>query len=404
MKIGFDISQTGRLKAGCGYFADGLIRQLAETDRKNRYLLYPAVGDLFWDPDCAKSTFFTDRPNFERAKAPASFERSRAFWRNPPADFEHQLGSPDVFHANNFFCPKLKTARLVYTLYDLGYLEEPAWTTEANRAGCFQGTFNASLRADRIVAISEYSRSHFLRVFPHYPEDRIGVVYPGSRFETRSSLPRPARLGQLKPDNFWLSVATLEPRKNHRRLIEAYSRVRAETGSALPLVLAGGRGWLMEDFEKTLAGLKAGTDVILTGYVNDSELQWLYENCFAFVYPSLFEGFGLPVLEAMSLGAAVISSNTSSLPEIVGSAGVLVNPCDVEEIAAAMRRLTAGDGCREALRALAPSRARLFSWRSAARQVLELYQELARPAGAAAGPADRSPQSGQLKTAGYCKE
>jgi glycosyltransferase involved in cell wall biosynthesis len=404
MTIGFDVSQTGRSKAGCGYFADGLIRQLAEVDRENRYVLYPAVGDMFWDADCAKSTFSSGRPNFRRTRAPASFESSQAFWRYPQADFEQQLGSPDIYHANNFFCPELKTARLVYTLYDLGYLEEPAWTTEANRAGCFRGAFNASLRADRIVAISEYSRRHFLRVFPHYPEERMRVVYPGSRFETRSGSPRPKGLCRLAPEKFWLSVATLEPRKNHRRLIEAYSRVKAETGSALPLVLAGGRGWLMNDFEKTLADLKAGADVILTGYVNDSELQWLYENCFAFVYPSLFEGFGFPVLEAMSMGAAVISSNTSSLPEIVGSAGVLVNPRDAEEIAAAMKRLTVEDGWRGALKGLAPQRARLFSWQSAARQVLELYAELARPAGAAAGPPGCSPRFGQFKSAGRSGE
>jgi glycosyltransferase involved in cell wall biosynthesis len=149
----------------------------------------------------------------------------------------------------------------------------------------------------------------------------------------------------------------------------------------------------MEDFEKTLSGLGAASDVILAGYVSDSELQWLYENCFAFVYSSLFEGFGLPVLEAMSLGAAVITSNTSSLPEIVGSAGLLVNPYDVEEIIAAMERLTADEGCREALKDLAPQRARLFSWQSAAKQVLDLYEELAQPTGATNSTPGCSPQS-----------
>jgi len=379
MTIGFDVSQTGRLKAGCGYFADGLIRELARVGQDNQYILYPAVGDVFWDPDCATSTFSSSQPNFRCARAPASFENSKAFWRDPPADFERQLGAPDIFHANNFFCPELKSVRLMYTLYDLGFLEEPAWTTEANALGCFQGAFNASLRADRIIAISEFSRNHFLRTFPHYPEDRIAVVYPGSRFETRSNPPRPARLSHLKPDSFWLSVATLEPRKNHQRLIDAYARLSAEGGPMFPLVLAGGRGWLMEGVEKKLASLNVGTDVVLLGYVDDLELQWLYENCFAFVYPSLFEGFGLPVLESLSLGAAVIASETSSLPEIVGSAGILVNPYESEEIAAAMRRLMAEDGCREAYRALGPARARLFSWQSAASQVLDLYEELAGP-------------------------
>jgi len=381
MTIGFDVSQTGRLKAGCGYFADGLIRELARVGHKNQYVLYPAVGDVFWDPDCSTSTFSSNQSNFRRVRAPASFENSKALWRDPPANFEQQLGSPDIFHSNNFFCPELRTVRLMYTLYDLGYLEEPAWTTEANRVGCFQGTFNASLRADRIIAISQFSRSHFLQTFPHYPEDRISVVYPGSRFEMRSGPPRPARFSQLKPDGFWLSVATLEPRKNHHGLIEAYAKLNTEARQTFPLVIAGGSGWLMEGFEQTLSGLRVDKDVILTGYVSDFELQWLYENCFAFVYPSLFEGFGLPVLESMNLGAAVIASKTSSLPEIVGSAGILVNPRDAEEIATAMRRLMAEVGYRDALRALAPSRARLFSWQSAARQVLELYDELARPDG-----------------------
>ena len=384
MRIGFDISQTGRLKAGCGYFADGLIRQLAEIDRTNEYVLYPAVGDVFWDPDCARSTFSTNQSNFRRSRAPADFESSQALWRHPPPNFTQQLGSPDVFHANNFFCPDLKAVPLLYTLYDLSYLEDPAWTTESNRAGCFQGTFNASLRASRIIAISQYSRSHFLRTFPHYPESRVSVVYPGSRFQTSSGLARPARLSQLQPDGFWLSVATLEPRKNHRRLIDAYSKLRAEAVSTFPLVLAGGGGWLMEDLEKTLAGLAPGTDVIITGYLSDSELQWLYENCFAFVYPSLFEGFGLPVLEAMNLGAAVIASQTSSLPEVVGSAGLLVNPYDTDEIAAAMRLLTEDNACREALKNAAPRQAGIFSWQSAANQVLELYEELAQTASAGA--------------------
>ncbi|MGB9619221.1 MAG: glycosyltransferase family 1 protein, partial [Armatimonadota bacterium] len=153
MRIGFDVSQTGRHKAGCGYYAYGLIRELAQLDDSNEYLLYPAVGDVFWDPDCDAETFRVERQNFKRMPAPRSFEESRRFWQNPPPDFEVQIGNPDIFHSNNFFCPvELKHARLVYTLYDLSFIEEPAWTTEANRVGCFQGVFRASLHADAIIA------------------------------------------------------------------------------------------------------------------------------------------------------------------------------------------------------------------------------------------------------------
>jgi glycosyltransferase involved in cell wall biosynthesis len=164
-------------------------------------------------------------------------------------------------------------------------------------------------------------------------------------------------------------VGSLEPRKNHRRLLEAYAR----SGSRLPLVLAGGKGWLMDDFTGT--GHPAG--VTLTGYVSDSELEWLYRNCFGFVYPSLFEGFGMPVLEALALGAPVICSNTTSLPEVAGEAALLVDPLDAGAIAAAMVRLASGEIGREVLRTAGLRQARRFSWEASARKLLGVYEECA---------------------------
>ncbi len=376
MRIGFDISQTGRLKAGCGYFADGLIRELTKIDSENQYILYPAFGDLYWDPDCATSTFSTNRPNVRRASAPRDFGQSQQFWRNPPEDFEERLGRPDIVHANNFFCPKLERARLVYTLHDLSYLEEPAWTTEDNRAGCFSGAFNASLYADLILSTSKFSRSHFLLTYPHFPADRIVVAYPGCRFEERGRVSQPASLGYLRADAFWLIVATLEPRKNHHRLLEAYARLISSGSPRFPLVLAGGGGWLMEDLDRKLDELKLRGDVVLTGYVDDQALQWLYQNCFAFVYPSLFEGFGLPVLEAMAMGAPVITSNTTSLPEIVADAGLLIDPLDANELFEAMSALSVGKIDRRSLAEKAIRQAALFSWKPTADLVLRLYQEV----------------------------
>lgn len=377
MRIGFDVSQTGRDKAGCGFFAESLIRHLAALDSDNEYILYPTFGDLYWDPDWPRTTCRIDRPNFRRGLGHRTYEALRAFWSNPPPDLEAQLGNPDLIHSHNFFCPLgLKRARLIYTLHDLSFLEHPGWTTEQNRIGCFTGVFHASLYADLIIAVSEYTRRHFLDTFPHYPAERVVVIYPASRFSGSEKIPRPESLPSLQPERFWLNVSTLEPRKNHLRLLQAYARLKAHLGETFPLVLAGGRGWLIEDLEQTLEELGLQQEVIQLGYVDDEALQWLYQNCFAFIYPSLFEGFGLPVLEAMSLGAAVIASKTTSLPEIVGSAGLLVDPLREEEIFQAMLRLSTGEIDREKLKEQALRRAEAFSWKRAAQEVLRLYREM----------------------------
>jgi glycosyltransferase involved in cell wall biosynthesis len=385
MRIGFDVSQTGAGKAGCGYYAEGLIKALEALGSGNEVILYPAFGDLFWDPQGASAAYRTDNPSFRRLKPPDSFEESQRFWSHPGADFEARIGSPDIVHSNNFFCPRgLRRARLVYTLYDLSFLVDPSWSTEANRVGCLDGVFRAATSADWMVMDSEYTRRHFLEVFPHYRAERTEVVYPGSRYTLDEAGPPapegiPERLAQLGvdsgaplgPGGFWLSVGSLEPRKNHRRLLEAYAR----SGSSLPLVLAGGKGWLMDDF---MGPGERPAGVVPAGYVADSELEWLYRNCFGFVYPSLFEGFGMPVLEALALGAPVICSNTTSLPEVAGEAGLLVDPLDAGAIAAAMVRLASGEIGREGLRAAGLRQARRFSWEASARKLLGVYEECGR--------------------------
>jgi glycosyltransferase involved in cell wall biosynthesis len=373
MRIGFDVSQTGQAKAGCGYYADSLIRQLVELDPDDEFVLYPTFGNGAWDATWPRSTIRLDRPNVRRGLGHRLAKDLDAFWRTPPPDLEAQLGDPDVIHANNYFCPTtVRRARVVYTLHDLAFVEHPEWSTEANRVTCFSGAFNASLEADHVLAVSEYTRRHFLATFPHYPPERVSVVYQASRFAPGAAgRPRPARLQCLRPDGFWLAVGTLEPRKNLERLVRAHRRLAHELGTVPPLVLAGGRGWLAGPLERELAEpLRRGL-VVRLGYVSDAELAWLYANCFAFVFPSLFEGFGLPVVEAMSLGAPLVVSNTTSLPEVVGDAGLQVDPWDEDALLVA-----SGEVDRRALRARSFERARAFSWRRAAEQVLAVYREL----------------------------
>lgn len=378
MKIGFDISQTGKNKAGCGYFADSLIRALVELDRKNEYILYPHFGTTFWDPEGEQGTRKIDFPHVSRKRIGRDFAGAMVFWSDLPPDAEKRLGNPDIIHCNNYFCPiGIDGAKMVYTLYDLNFLQYPELTTEENRFKCFRGVFDAGTCADFIISISQYSRKKFLETFPHYPGGRIQVVPLGSRFVggaiegTQTQV-----LKSLEPGGFWLAVGTLEPRKNLRRLLKAFADYSDQSDAAYPLVLAGGQGWLEEDLEAFIKKLGLSSKVRILGYVSDPELIWLYSNCFSFVYPSLYEGFGLPVLEAMGLGAAVITSNVSSLPEVAGDAAHYVNPLDERDIAAAFAKLEHEINYREILRKKALVQADGFSWKDAALEVLRIYEKV----------------------------
>jgi glycosyltransferase involved in cell wall biosynthesis len=392
VRIGFDVSQTGRGKAGCGFFADSLVQALGALDAPHEYVLYPAFGAGWWDPDHATRTRRLARPNVRRGPEGMSHEANVAFWRRPPADFEARLGRPDVVHSNNYFCPRgLAHARLVYTLYDLVPLDHPHLLTEANRLVCFEGLFEAGLRADLLLAISRHTRERYLAHFPHVPPDRVRVVHPASRFAGGPLVASGGAPPGLRPGAFWLSVGTLEPRKNLRRLLSAFARLVAAGGTGRTLVLAGGRGWMEDGLEAFVAERGIADRVRVLGYVEDDTLRWLYAHCFAFAYPSLAEGFGLPVLEAMGLGAAVVTSDRSSLPEVAADAAVLVDPEDESALSAALGRLESEPGLRDALRARALERARAFSWDAAARATLALYEEaVARPRAVREGAAGAS--------------
>lgn len=374
MQIGFDISQTGSGKAGCGYYAHAMIVAMLELAPSHRYALYPSFGDFYFDP---MMPLGNPHPEEGVTYGPRHLTRgvAAAFWNAP--DLEARLGGPQIVHSNNFWCPAtLVSSRLIYTCYDLGFTVEPAWSTEANRVGCFQGVFRSSVAADWVIAISEATRDHYLKLFPYFPQERIRVIHPSSRFADASSPGRrPRVLEDVAPDSFWLSVGTLEPRKNQVRLAQAYARYLSRGGPRMPLVLAGGKGWLMEGFERELVRLGLADNVIVTGRVSDNELVWLYRNCFANAYPSLFEGFGLPVLEGMQFGAATLASSSSSLPEVTGDAALSIPPEDVEAWARAMLGLASAPDQRARLREAGRARAARFDRHASASALLALYEE-----------------------------
>lgn len=374
MRIGFDISQTGSGKAGCGFFSHALIQDVLKIAPENDFSLYPSFGDFYFD---AMMPIRSPYPGRTVHYGPRHLSRdtASAFWNSPA--LEEALGTPDIIQSNNFWCPvQLKQSRLVYTFHDMGFAVDPAWSTEANRVGCFEGVFRSATSADWVVAVSSASRDHYLRTFPHFPPERIRVIYQCSRFgDADAPGKRPKALESIAPMDFWLSVGTIEPRKNQRRLAQAYARYLKLGGKPMPLVLAGGRGWLMEDFQHHLRELGITAQVIMTGYVSDEELIWLYRNCYGNLYPSLFEGFGLPVLEGMQFGAPTLVSNNSSLPEVAGTAAILIDAHDTEAWAAAMMQIANDRTLRDSLVNAARDRATQFDWKKSARQLLSLYAE-----------------------------
>ena len=377
MKIGFDVSQTAEEKAGCGYLADQLIRALAELDTENTYLLYPTFYG-YRHPDFKRATRI-ERRNFRTVRLKGSYVQQCRYW-DTPQDRMELLGYPDIIHANNYSFPQNVTAGTVFTVYDLAVLEVPRYTTEANRLVCFQGLFDAALHADALIMISEATKKAFIRHFPHCPQERMTVVHLGNRptiawrspAESRKVL---ARRG-LPEEEFWLGVGTVEPRKNYRMLIEAYKELLNRRQDERALYIAGGKGWMESDIRQFVTENGLQSKVKFLGYVDDAELSALYSSCFAFIYPSFYEGFGLPVLEAMSCGAPVICSNSTSLPEVAGEAALLIDPHSRDSLLSAMLEIGRNGDLVCKLRGNSLLQAGKFSWEKAARKTLAVYGDV----------------------------
>ena len=233
-------------------------------------------------------------------------------------------------------------------------------------------------RADMVIAPSEATRDE-IKKHLRIKDDKIRVVHEAAREKMK-----PLQLedcqdvlekhGIQRP--YLLYTGTIEPRKNLIKLIQAYNELLKHTDHRPQLVLCGGRGWLDEEVFEQVAELKLQRMVKFTGYVDDEDLPALYSACEAFVYPSLYEGFGLPPLEAMACGAAVITSNSSSLPEVVGDAGIMVNPNDLGELSGAIASLLNDREQRQNYRRAGIERAKLFSWERAARETQAVYDEV----------------------------
>ncbi|HXH21902.1 MAG TPA: glycosyltransferase family 1 protein [Dehalococcoidia bacterium] len=234
-------------------------------------------------------------------------------------------------------------------------------------------------RADHILTISQHTRHDLIELL-RLPEGKVTAT-PLAADDHLQRVSDPARLADVRyrlklPARYFLYVGTIEPRKNLERTVKAFARAAAAHPDA-ELLLAGPRGWGDADLEAVAAAEGVGARVRLLGRVEEQDLAALYTMATALVYPSLYEGFGLPPLEAMQCGCPVITSNVSSLPEVVGDAALLVDPRSIDGIAEAMRAVLASESERGAMIERGLKRARLFSWRRCAERTMEVYEHVA---------------------------
>lgn len=366
LTIAIDASRTtSAQRTGTENYALRLTRALLALESPHHFRLY------FRDPP--PDGLFPRRPNLSLRVIPAP--RLWTHTRFSAALFREQ---PDVTFVPAHTLPLAFPGPGVVTVHDLGYLYFPAAHPSRARRYLDWSTRYSVRRAARVLVDSVATAQD---VAAHYdvPESRITLVYPGVD-DALHPVTDPAALATVRaryglPDRYLLFLGTLQPRKNIARLVEGYARWRARSGrSDVALVLAGPQGWLFDP-----AWLRGAADVIRPGYVRDEDVAALYSGALALLFPSLHEGFGFPVLEAMRCGTPVITSTTSSLPEVAGDAALLVNPRDSDAIATAIERVLSDSALRRRLIAAGYEQAAAFTWARAAETALDALERAARP-------------------------
>ncbi len=289
----------------------------------------------------------------------------------------HLLRHPvDVIFGPNYSAPKSRVPTVI-TFHDLSHIHYPETHPPARVAYLNQQIPKSVRQSAIILTVSEFSRQEIVDAFPEV-ESRVRVVYPGitpsvASAEAEADL---VRWLDTDPPPYFLFLATLEPRKNISRLLASYAALPDRIRKEHPLYLAGSFGWREAEFGDALKHLLDRGEARLLGFVPDALLPALYRRALALVYPSLYEGFGLPPLEAMATGCPVLVADVTAMPEVCGDAALYCDPLDVGSIIAGMRRLAEDEVLRARLAAAGPARAALYTWEAAAAQVLAVMREV----------------------------
>jgi glycosyltransferase involved in cell wall biosynthesis len=309
-----------------------------------------------------------------------------------PGKFWTQLGlplnlfvsrpKPDVFFSPTHYAPRFSPVPTVVSIMDLAFLRFPELFNKSDMYQLTNWTKYSVKKATKILTISNSSRNDIIETY-QIPSERVLTIYPGIK-QTVSLQPRVYAMNELKAkynisDNYVLFVGTLQPRKNISRLIEAFSKIKVEHTQYkdLQLVVIGKRGWLYEEILEAPKKFDIENKVKFLEGINDEELAIFYKHALCYVLPSLYEGFGLPVVEAMKHGCPVITSNISSLPEAGGDAALYVDPEDVDDIAKKVTMLVKDKELRKELAEKGKKQAAKFNWETTAKETLKILLDVA---------------------------
>ena len=297
-------------------------------------------------------------------------------WHRLPIPYQRLFSDKADLHVFfNYIVPPHIAGPVLTTVHDMSYLRFPETLHRDNLKRLRDGMSYSFARSVRIITSSEFSRREIVEL-AGIPESKVSVI-PGAPGASREMAPFEtvaARYGIRGP--YLLYVGTIEPRKNLVRLLHVFDRLKASDGIPHQLVLAGGKGWRTGEFDKELTALPCRQDVVLTGYVPDRVRNSLYRNAAAFVYPSLYEGFGLPPLEAMRLGCPVVCCDTASLPEVTGDAAELIDPLSEDSLQAGIRRVLRDEDYAASLAKRGRVQAGRYSWEDSAQRLRELCAEI----------------------------
>ncbi len=377
LRVGIDMSRTVGERTGVGSYALNLVKGLAKIDQASTYVLLPGFGSFVHPEYEALGVYVPPHPNFRlfAGRLPA-FDNGRGLRDELSAN-----NRVDVAHSTAYAAPAVGQAKLIVTIHDLTFLTHAEHHLQENIDFCVKQMALARERADLFIVVSD-STKHDLMKLLDISEEKVRVIYEAVDETFRPITSASARAEIVKryalPERYLLCVGSIEPRKNVAAVLKVYAALLYGGTPGLPvLAIAGAAGWLNSAIYDLVKELRIEGSVKFLGYVPDTDLPALYSGANVFLYPSLYEGFGLPLLEAMSCGCPVISSNLSSMPEVVGDGGLLVNPHDLNDLKAALEQVLSDKGLQEKLGAQSIERASHFSLEKMAAETLQVYREVA---------------------------